>query len=283
MNKSSIYLKVNNKITQLSNKNYPNPQPPFWDWCLIKEDLISVNIELQGYWENHLALIYQQLIKEGDIVIDAGANIGGHTLNFAYSVGDKGKVIAFEPQPFIFNILTTNILINNLTSRVTQHKLALSDKTKTQQFNSIEFREPYSEEKGHGWHLDRNPISVNYGGREIGDTFDGEEVMTTTIDNLKLKKLNFIKVDIQGAELNALKGGIKTIKKHRPIIFIENYAHKNLPNLTKEIQVVKLLKSWGYIGYRLLQGNEDDCIFVYKDNIKNIKKIIQNCSEFKEI
>ena len=281
MKNGSIYLKVNNKPVPLSDTNYPNPKPPYWDWCLIKEDLISVNIEAQGYWENHLALIYQHLIKPGDIVIDAGANIGGHTLNFAHSVGDEGKVIAFEPQSFIFNILTTNILINNFTSRVLQHKLALSNNIIKQNLNPIEFREPYSKEKGHGWHLNHNPISVNYGGREIGE-YEGEEVITTTIDTLNLKRLNLIKMDIQGSELNALKGGSKTIKKHKPIIFIENYAHKNLP---EDIKVIKTLKSWGYEGYRLLieGGNDDDCIFTHSNDIKKLKNIIQTYSKYKKI
>ena len=89
-------------------------------------------------------------------------------------------------------------------------------------------------------------------------------------------------MDIQGSELNALKGGVKTIKKYKPIIFIENYAHKNMP---KDIKVIKLLKSWGYTGYRLLieGGNEDDCIFTCNNNLEKVENIIQTYSKYKKV
>lgn len=279
MEGSPIYLKINDKYHSFSNKNYPNSKPPYWDWCLIKEDLISVNIKERGFWENHLALIYQHLIKPGDVVIDAGANIGGHTLNFAHSVGDKGKVIAFEPQPFVFNVLTTNILINNLTSRITQFKLALFDALKVVKMDPTEYHQPLTKEKG-GYHFNGNPISVNHGGPGISNSSKGGEIVsTTTIDTLELNRLDLIKMDIQGSELNALKGGIKTIKKFKPILLVENYAHRNS---SKDIKVIELLKSWGYTGYRLLIGNEDDCIFVH-DNVKKVKNIIQKYHKCKKI
>tara|TARA_R110001632_G_scaffold84059_1_gene185700 strand:+ start:86 stop:958 length:873 start_codon:yes stop_codon:yes gene_type:complete len=231
-----------------------------WDWCLIINDLISNYINNYGNWESHLSSIYCHLIKEGDTVLDAGANIGGHTLDFAYLVGETGKVIAFEPQSYIFNILTTNILINGLTSRVKQHNLGLSNNNTP--LEVIDERDKYD-----------NGL-VNYGGREIGSKGEGngEEVIVTTIDALKLKTLNFLKMDIQGLELEALEGGNVTIQKHKPIIFIENYAHQKHK---KDIKVIKVLKNLNYIGYRSTFNNQDDCIFIYKNDKSKLVSLFE--------
>lgn len=286
MKNNPIFLKINNKSISLPCKGQPNSEPPYWDWCLIEEDLISVNIKNKGHWEDHLTLIYQNLIKSGDVVIDAGANIGGHTMNFAYSVGEQGKVIAFEPQSFIFNILTTNILLNNFSSRVNQYKLALSNTIKRGKMEATEYREKLIKtEKGmYGWHLDGSPISVNYGGSGISNLNSlknkGENINIVTIDSLNLPKLNLIKIDIQGSELEALEGGVKTLNKFKPTIFIENYAHNGL---SKDIQVVNLLKSWGYIGYRLLILNQDDCIFFSENNHQKVLNILNKYFSKKQI
>jgi hypothetical protein len=99
----------------------------------------------------------------------------------------------------------------------------------------------------------------------------GEEVVElTTIDNLHLPKLDFIKLDVQGFELKALKGGENTIKSNYPIMFIENYL-----NLEVDQHVIQLLEDWGYVIYRLLcTENKEDCIIVHPErHIEEIKFI----------
>ena len=84
----------------------------FGSFIVIKNDLIGNFINHHGFWENHLCHIYKTLIKETDIVVDAGANIGFHTIQFAKKAK---KVYSFEPQKLVFNILSTNILFNDVS------------------------------------------------------------------------------------------------------------------------------------------------------------------------
>jgi FkbM family methyltransferase len=234
----------------------------FGNFCLIENDLISNCINNYGYWEAHLHYFYSKLIKKDDIVLDGGANIGFHTIQFA-KLANEGKVYAFEPQPLIFNVLSTNSLFNGLSNIIQQYRLGLSDKESTETLTSMD-------NPGVSMAAD----CINWGGRGFTEK-DGEDTATTvTIDSFKLSKLNFIKLDIQGFESKALIGGKKTIEKNKPIIFIENYDGRcgdDIETKERERAPIDLLLSWGYKGYRLLMGNEDDCIFTV-DDIEDIIK-----------
>jgi FkbM family methyltransferase len=229
----------------------------FGHFCLIENDLISNCINNYGYWENHLQYFYTQFIKPNDIIIDGGANMGFHSIQFA-KLANQGKVYCFEPQPLIFNVLSTNILINGATDIVKQFRLGLGDKEEDLKMTPLS-EQLFSEN------------CINYGGRALTGGDDGEEeVQLTTIDNLQLSKLNFMKLDVQGFELKTLLGGKNTIITYHPIIFIENYL-----NLEDDIKVIKLLEEWGYIIYRLsCTEQQEDCIALYPLNhIKEIEFI----------
>jgi FkbM family methyltransferase len=242
----------------------------YGQFCLIENDLISNCINAYGFWEEHLYSLYSQIIKEDFIVLDGGANLGFHTVQFA-KLANKGKVYAFEPQNLIYNVLSTNILINNLSNIVEQHRLGLSDSKSIETFTSME-------NPG----VTMGEYCINWGGRGFTEKDGGEEATTITIDSFNLPKLNFIKLDIQGFEYKALMGGINTIKNNMPTIFIENYDGMcGEHQIEQERAPIDLLLNLGYTGYRLLVGNNDDCIFTVDKEVislieKNIKfKIIE--------
>lgn len=236
-------------------------QTNFGQFCLLQNDLISNCINNYGFWENHLYHLYSKIIKEDDIVLDGGANIGFHTVQFA-SLANKGKVYAFEPQSLIFNILSTNILINGASNIVQQYRLGLSNG------ETIETLTPMDNP---GVHM--NDTCINWGGRGFTEGGGDEEAKTTTLDSFNLDKLDFIKLDIQGFEYKALMGGINTIKKNMPTIFIENYDGRCAEHLVEQERApIDLLLSLGYIGYRLIIGNNDDCIFT---NNKEVIELIE--------
>lgn len=60
--------------------------------------------------------VFRQIVRPGDVVLDVGANIGGHTLYLAQAVGPHGKVLAFEPQRMLFQTLCANMAINSITN-----------------------------------------------------------------------------------------------------------------------------------------------------------------------
>lgn len=214
-------------------------------FCLLEKDLISGCIANYGYWEQHLHFFYKNFIKPDSIILDGGANLGFHTICFA-SLANKGKVYSFEPQPLIFNILSTNILLNRASDIVKQFRLGLGDEIKILKMTPLK-EQVFSEN------------CINYGGRGLTDLEEGEEeVLLTTIDDLNLSKLDLIKLDVQGFELETIKGGEKTIKNNYPIFFLENYI-----GVEKDQIVLQLLQDWGYENYRLDGGNKEDCILLY--------------------
>jgi len=235
----------------------------YGNFCLIENDLISNFIKDNGHWEEHLCYFYSKIIKPDSIILDGGANIGFHTIQFAY-LANKGKVYAFEPQSLIYNVLSTNILINGFSDIVSQYRLGLSDKESTETFTSI-LNPGIS-----GFGDTINEFCINWGGRGFIEGDGDEEATTVTIDSFNIPKLDFIKLDIQGFEYKALLGGINTIKNNMPTIFIENYDGRCSDDeevKKRERDPIDWLLNLGYKGYRLLFGNGDDCIFTTDQDV----------------
>ena len=162
-----------------------------------------------------------QFINKGDHCIDGGANQGIFSLSFSSAVGHDGKVVAVEPFEYCVKNLKHNIHLNK--------------------FENIHIcQEVLYSESGLSKKLD---FSNGVGGASIVRDFgslDHLKVKTNTVDNIVKNfdlNLNFLKLDIEGAEFEALKGSIKTLAKNKPIICLEgdpdNYSKicKFLKNL----------------------------------------------------
>jgi len=155
---------------------------------LDKNDSLLLSIN-KTYEQNETNFI-KNSINRGDIVIDIGANIGYYTLLFARLVGDTGKVYSFEPDPRNFLLLEKNVQINNY-SNVLLEKKAVSNKSQKSQLYMTEFTPVSSMHKGNSSIIDEIDIDV-----------------VTLDDYFKINPIrpDFIKIDIEGYELNALKG-----------------------------------------------------------------------------
>lgn len=227
-------------------------------FCLLEKDLISVHIRNYGNWESHLIDFYRSFIKPDDIIIDCGANLGFHTIQFGNLARD-GRVYSFEPQPLLFNILNLNILLNELSSIIRPLPFGVSDTVSRMRMS------PVSEQIF-------SPDLINYGGRSIIDTGDGEDIDTIVLDQLfenKNMQFSLIKLDIQGHELKAIQGAKNIINKNRPIIMFENSITE--PYVNKDREVLSLLKTIGYEIYRVAAMNNEDCIAL--DPIKHKTQI----------
>jgi FkbM family methyltransferase len=218
-------------------------------FIVIKNDLIGEFIINHGFWELHLFEIYKNLIEPNDVILDAGANIGFHTVQFAKLAK---KVYAYEPQPLIFNLLSTNILMSGTTEVVEQFRLGIGDKNckiKMQPLNRFN--------ESNGWN--------NFGGRGLTTEDDGEE----EIELIQFDKdIDVIKMDIQGSEIYALKGMEKVLDRCSPWFMIENYE-----GVENDEKVIEFLISKGYVIYRPtnILPNED-CI-AFKPSLDKHKKI----------
>ncbi|WP_025144462.1 FkbM family methyltransferase [Pedobacter jeongneungensis] len=168
-------------------------------------DRIKINL----YKDSHLSkfiydgfekkeeLFIQQFLKPGDVFFDIGANIGLHSLIAAKAIGNGGKAYAFEPTPITFDRLNDNIRLNNFEAIISSFNLGVSDSNEKLYLN-------VSESGYDAWNSFA-PI------KEI--TLEQKiEVDVVTIPDfvqqhkLEPKNIALIKIDVEGWELNVLKG-----------------------------------------------------------------------------
>src|SRR5438445_7884680 len=80
----------------------------------IHDECVGRSLDLYGEFSVEETKVFDRMIRPGMIVVDIGANIGAHTLYFAWAVGPAGSVIAIEPQGFLHHILNTNLLLHEI-------------------------------------------------------------------------------------------------------------------------------------------------------------------------
>ncbi len=147
-------------------------------------------------------------VKPEDVVIDAGANCGHLSVFFSKLVGQKGKIFAFEPDKFNIERIQTNMSLNeDLVDNIKIQDLLLWDKNEL-----IDFYEAGTVGSSAVW---------------MPDTEHCVKKQAVTIDewvkNNNIQKLDFIKMDIEGAEIEALDGAVVTIKSLKPNFAIASY------------------------------------------------------------
>jgi FkbM family methyltransferase len=147
-------------------------------------------VSLGGVYEPMITLIIQNHVKRGDIVLDIGAHIGYHTLAFAKLVGDKGIVYAFEPDPDNFGLLKKNIEMNDYNNIISE-QAAISNKTGKILLYLSKYNE--GDHQIYDSKEDRDHIEVRC--LKLDDYFKNRKI-----------NINFIKMDIQGAEGLATEG-----------------------------------------------------------------------------
>lgn len=145
-------------------------------------------------------------VEKAKYIVDAGANIGCHTVSYA-KINPNSRIWSFEPQSQTFEFLKKNVTVNNLDERVKIFQSALSHTTGKAQLKS----ETTQAFPGQG---------VNRGGLGLGT--GGEDITQMTLDSLNLPGLDFMKIDVEGAEGLVLMGAVNTIRKYKPVITFEH-------------------------------------------------------------
>ncbi len=159
-------------------------------------------------WEKLTTERFKEVVKEGDVVLDLGANMGYFTLLAARLVGKEGKVYAFEPQPTNYSLLVKNIELNGYDNVVPLQKAVSNTSGLIKLFIS-------DEDIG-------NSTIFQYGGDR-----ESVEVEAVTLDDFfkdKEHRVDVIKMDVEGAEMAALLGMDRIIRENRNLkIFSEFY------------------------------------------------------------
>lgn len=208
---------------------------------LYKDSILSRHI-YNGFEKEELKFVKSYLI-EGDIFVDAGANIGLFTLPASSRVGNQGMVISYEPAPKTYERLVENIKLNNLKNIIPRN-IGLSEKA------------------------GRLNLQLSNNGYDAWNTFaDAKDDMfhekanvevCRLDDELKIydqDKISLIKIDVEGWEKFLLKGSLYLLQNYSPVLMIEFTEVNTFAAGYFVHEIYDLLLKYGYKWYRY-RGNE---------------------------
>ena len=187
-----------------------------------------------SYWDMHAHRLIDKYIKRHAVILDIGANIGSHTIYWAME-REASKVYAFDPFNRVFDVLARNIELNSLQDRVFAFNVGLSD------------------EETHA--KSGNIFSGNLGSTQFFKEENGDFILKT-LDSFNITDpIDLIKIDVEGHEVEVLKGGLNTITKNKPVLVIESFHRK--------AEVDAVLFPLGYIHIETIRKGED-YIYIHK-------------------
>lgn len=229
--------------------------PAGYDLWLNNTGYIDKQIISKGVFEPASTRAINCFVKEGDVVLDVGANIGYYTVLISKLVGKNGKVIAFEPTSHFGDVLRRNISENRLTN-VEVVNYGLSN-------TAQDIR------------IDIGPSSATlHSPKGFDKVISHEHISLTTLDEYikqsMLDKVDFIKIDIDGHEPQFFEGAWDTLEKFSPtLIFEVSHLHY------LEAGVV----AWEFYDYVCSKGFR----FFYEDDFTEIKSredFLRRCANF---
>lgn len=183
-------------------------------------------------YEPEIQKTIAQYVPHGAICFDIGANVGAVTFMIARQAGLSGKVYALEPSPVIHLRLTRNLGLNPQWREVIRPvQLGLSDQP-GKLF----------------WTMDYQYL----GNGVLGPTGEVEVEVSTLdqlVDQLKPAKIDFVKIDVEGMELNVVRGALSTLQRFRPVILFETVGYLYRAELNKEFE--ELLQLLAQLDYQL--------------------------------
>lgn len=225
-----------------------------WENPLIEKKEISIdNIDF-----------FRKFLSEGDFAIDIGSNIGLMTTEMAIVNGKEGLTLAFDPNPYVYEVLSENIKLNPDKTNMLAHNVAITEKEDEFYYNSSE-------------------ASFGNGGLSLtNESKHGKYSLSTKVKGVNLEtllkkeyadyipKLKLIKIDTEGYDKEVVKSISSLLKQYKPAIISEVYEHNNDEEKYEQFEV---LKSLGYSIYYFsdFKSNADIVeIKVKEDMVKDI-------------
>ena len=199
---------------------------------------ICQSIFVTGRYEPNEFSWLGRVLKPGMAFVDVGANLGVYTLFAARRVSDNGRVIAIEPSSREMQALRGNVELNSLTN-VSLVNVAVSDHA-----GEIELLVASARHAGH------NTVGAFGYDTQLEKR---EKVRVERVDDIlesaSVRRVDVIKMDIEGAEFAALRGATATLERHRPTLLLELSDRALIPQKASSAEVLAFLESYGYETY----------------------------------
>ena len=205
---------------------------------------IDLAIYLRVFETDSVSVICR-LLSPGAVALDIGANIGAHTLLMARSVGSNGKVYAFEPTQFAIRKLQKNIELNaDLESRIVLEQMMLGDSTTS-----------LPDQTYSSWPLTHGPARhERHGGRLMPTTGAQTSSVDQYVREAGIRRLDLMKIDVDGYECAVLRGAHSTLTSMRPSIVME-FAPYVLEEAGTSVEgLAEILRRHGYHLYAASTG-----------------------------
>lgn len=221
---------------------------------------------IRGEYEPEVTSLFCSLIRKGMTIFDIGAGVGYYTLLAAKRVGDDGLVVAFEPNPRLFELLVENVKINGWKN-VKVIQSAVSDMCTKVLLN-----------------IPR----VGSSGSSISPTVSDKRIVVKSISldeflqqHEDVSEIDLIKMDIEGGEVRAIKGMKEVIKKFKPIIICEihpkqiNAIGDNIRDINN-ILFTNNYEKFLILNHKLVKSEIKESsgrhyLFIHQEKIKNLK------------
>jgi FkbM family methyltransferase len=218
----------------------------YQQWLLYFYSSLDSSFELLKY------------INQGETIVDIGSNIGQTTLAIAHKLNNTGKIYSFEPFPSTFSLLENNIKLNRF-SNIIPENIGLGEQDASVEMTIV--------------------CPTNTGGNRIEsknkDDNNKINVKVTSLDKYfeKLEahqNIHFIKIDVEGYEMQVLKGSTQILKQKKPKLFIEISDPLLRNQGSSAEQIIRFLQKLGYILYDTTTNKE---VFSFTDLSPNCKDI----------
>lgn len=157
----------------------------------------------------------RSIYGDGVIALDCGANIGVHTIEWAKHMFNWGNVYSFEAQEKIYYALAGNITLNNCFN-VSAFNVALGEKNSVINIPKLNY---FKSSSFGGFELEKKENNEFIGQKINYDRTT--EINMITLNSLNLKRIDLIKIDVEGMEEKVLRGSSEILKTHKPIFIVE--------------------------------------------------------------
>ena len=208
------------------------------------QPLYATECNIVAGFEPEVIGIVQKHVKSGMVALDIGANVGAISIALADKVGPSGMVFSFEPGPGTFSRLNRNLSLNpSITSIISPQNMGCAEKNSVMVYHELA-------------HARGNAILGDLDAK--WEAYESHQVNVIKIDSFvtekRIRKVDFMKIDVERMEFNVLLGCKETLEKFHPVICFETLPDMGVLNMTggenfKRIEI--FLTSLGYNLYRM--------------------------------